>query len=289
MQSPVNKQAGQALVESVVGLTYVVIPLLIILPFMAKIGGVQHKAQQASHYSAWERTVWKERRPSKLPRRSGLYLAQKSEQDTAKQIPWRFYQNDGNKLTSRNSSQWDWNKSVHPILRHQTQQNQSADTLLKSNQQTPANTNVLDRFTRSHSGGRLPGAVGSAVGRAVGLLSFTGFSLERDQFYRTSISSNIQNLYLAPFDNLNLNISSNSALLASGWNAAGPYHVKNRVKRLVLTNYMDVSVIRTAQSLLGIIPFGKELRPSRLKLGYVDPDILPTNRLCTYGTTNCGG
>ena len=288
-QQPFKKQQGQALIESVIGISYVVIPLLILLPFMAKMGVVKHKAQQASHYSAWERTVWKERRPSRLPRRTGLYLAQKSELDTAKQIPWRFYQHDGNKLTSRTTAQWDWNSKVHPTLKHQVRQNQNAETMLKSNQQNPTDSNELDRFTRTHSGGRLPGTIGSAVGRAIGLLSFTGFSLERDQFYRTNISANIENLYLAPFDNINLNFQSNSALLASGWNAAGPYHVKNRVKRLVLTNYMDNGVIRTAQSLLGILPFGKELRPSRLKLGYVDPDVLPLNRLCTYGTTNCGG
>lgn len=283
------KQQGQALIESVLGLTYVIVPLLIILPFMAKISGVQHRAQQAAHYSAWERTVWKENRPSKLPRRAGIYLAQKNETDSAKQIPWRFYQRDGVQLSSRTNDQWDWSRSVHPLLLHQTQQNQNQTALLKSNDQTQNDNNELDRFSRSHTGGRLPGAVGSAVGRAVGLLSFTGFSLERDQFYRTNVSTNVENLYLEPFASLDLNFQSNSALLASGWNAAGPYHVEKRVKRLVLTNYMDVGVIRTAQSLLGIIPFGKELRPSRLKLGHVDSDILPTNRLCTYGTTNCEG
>jgi len=52
---------------------------------------------------------------------------------------------------------------------------------------------------------------------------------------------------------------------------------------------MDVGVIRTAQRLVGIIPFGKELKPNRLKLGFVKPDVLPSNRLCTYGTKNCGG
>ncbi|MFT5235206.1 MAG: hypothetical protein ACI8SK_000321 [Shewanella sp.] len=288
-QQTLMTQQGQALIESVLGISYVVIPLLILLPFMTKMGIVKHKAQQASHYSAWERTVWKERRPSRLPRRSGLYLAQKSEVDTVKQIPWRFYQKDGNKLTSRTTAQWDWESRVHPILKHQVRQNHNADTLLKPNQQDPTNSNELDRFTRTHSGGRLPGAIGSAVGRAVGLLSFTGFSLERDQFYRTKISSNIENHYLEPFDTLNLNMQGNSALLASGWNAAGPYHVKSRVERLVLTNYMDNGVIRTAQKLLSILPFGKELRPSRLKLGHVDPDVLPLNRLCTYGTTHCGG
>ncbi|WP_108946184.1 hypothetical protein [Shewanella halifaxensis] len=286
-----TRQAGQALIESAVGLSFVIIPLLMVMPFMAKVSGLQHKSQQASHYSAWERTVWKENRPSRLPSRSGLYIAQKSEVDSAQQIPWRFYQKDGIKLNSNPSTQWDWNNSVHPLLRHPTQQNQLSQTLLKAtqaNQQNQVN-NELARFSRTHAGERLPGNIGSAVGRAVGLLSFTGFSLETDQFYRASVGANIENFHIKPFDSLNLSLNGNSALLASGWNAGGPYHVKNRVERLVLTNYMNIAPIRTAQSILGILPFGKEIRPNRLKLGHVDPNALPTNRLCTYGTANCGG
>ncbi|GIU45249.1 hypothetical protein TUM4438_18300 [Shewanella sairae] len=289
MQTVYRKQSGQALIESVLGLSYVIIPLLIIMPFMSKVSGLQHKSHQASHYLAWERTVWKEQDPSLLPNVSGLYIAKKSETENAKQLPWRFYQKDGLALNSRNTNQWNWN-NIHPLLKHQTQRNHSQTTLLKPVQQSSASVDEeLSRFTRTHNGERLPGSMGGIVENAVNLLSLTGFSLEQDQFYRTGINTNIENHYLEPFNNLNLNLNGNSALLASGWNAAGPHHVKNRVERLVLTNYMNIAPIQTAQSILGILPFGKELRPNSLRLGHVDPNILPTNRLCTYGTANCGG
>lgn len=286
-----TKQRGQAMVESVVGLSYVIVPLLILLPFMSKLTGVQHRAEQASHYSAWERTVWKNRQPSQLPRRSGIYLARKSEADLARQIPWRFYQQDGQQIKSSTNDQWDWSEHVHPLVEHQVQQGaaQGLQPLVSSNQDNPNNSNELDRFTRSSNGSRLPGVLNGATSTALGVISFMGFSLERDQFYRTNVSTQVENFYIEPFDELDLNFSSQSALLASGWNAAGPYHVKNRTRKLVLTNVMDNGVIRTAQRLMGILPFGKDLRPSSLKLGHVSPDVLPTNRLCTYGTANCGG
>jgi hypothetical protein len=283
-----NKQQGQALVESVIGLTFVIIPLLLLLPFMSKVTGIQHRAAQASHYSAWERTVWKESLPSKWQNRSGLFAARRTDSQIATQIPWRLYQQDGIKLSSTND-QWSWETSVHPMLRHVIKQGKGQSTLLKAKQSQSSNDTELARLSHDQDGGNLPGKVGKAVEQAIGLLSFTGFSLETDQFYRTKVNTNLENMTIKPFDSLDLNFSSDSALLASGWNAAGPYHVKSRVENLVLTNYMDVGVIRTAQGLLGILPFGKELRTDSLQLGLVKPDVLPENRLCTYGVENCGG
>lgn len=286
---PISSQRGQALVESIIGLSFVVIPLLIMMPFLSKITGAQHRAAQAAHYSTWERTVWKERNPDQMPSRSGLYVAKRSETELMKHIPWRFYQTDGQQITTRYQDKWDWQQNVHPLLKHQMEPDTRQATILKSTQEEPNDQNELDRLTASNRGGDTPGLYGKSVEKAVDLISYTGFDLELDQYYRASVSTDLENLYLAPFDNLNLNIKGQSALLASGWNAAGPHHVKNRVRRLVLTNYMDVGVIRTAQRLVGIIPFGKELKPNRLKLGFVKPDVLPNNRLCTYGTKNCGG
>ncbi|MFG7351272.1 hypothetical protein ACGMNB_09775 [Shewanella oncorhynchi] len=284
-----QKQAGQALVESAIGLTYVAVPLLLLLPFMAKLTGIQHRVEQGSHYTAWERTVWKESTPSRLPNRTDLFLAKKTEIELAKQIPWRLYQQDGVKLTSSSKLAWDWTKQVHPMLKHQLKQDGTQQVAIKSHNGPPKNNNELDRLTQENRGERLPGNVGNAVNQAIGLLSYTGFDLETDQFYRTKVSHKIENFYLAPFDKLDLNVQGNNALLASGWNAAGPNHIKNLVERLVLTKTMDMGVIQVAQKALAIIPFGKELSPSKLKFGYVEPNILPQNRLCTYGTANCGG
>lgn len=285
-----NCNSGQALVESAIGFSFVIIPLLLLLPFLSKMTGVQHRAQEASHYTAWERTVWKENQPSQLPStRNGIFLAKKTEPELAINIPWRFYQKNGQKITSEIAENWDWNGKVHPLLKHQVVKNSTSQTVLAPSNENPDNNKAFDRFTRSSEGGKVPGSLAGLVGQAVGFLSFTGFSLERDQFYRTQITTKLENHYIAPFDKLNLEFTNKSALLASGWNAGGSLHVKNRVENLVLTKHMDISVMRTVQRLIGFLPFGKELHPNNLKLGHIEPDALPQNRLCTYGTANCGG
>ncbi|MXR69805.1 hypothetical protein [Shewanella insulae] len=284
-----TQQRGQALVESVVGLSLVIIPLLIIFPLLAKVSSAQHRADQAAHYNAWERTVWKEGRPDRMPRRSGLYVAIRSDEEQMKYLPWRFYQQDGRKIATREREQWSWDNNVHPLLKYPLKRDGKETLLLKNLQESAKDEQELARIGGSQQGTGTPGTYGKTVEQAVGMLSFTGFKLPRDQFYRTKIKTDLENLEMEDLDSLNLSVEGQSALLASGWNAAGPYHVKNRVRRLVLTNYMDVGVIRTAQNLIGIIPFGKEIRSNSLKLGFVEPDVLPANRLCTYGTKNCGG
>ncbi|QYJ94429.1 hypothetical protein [Shewanella spartinae] len=284
-----NRQKGQALVESVVGLSFVIVPLLIIFPLLAKVSSAQHRADQAAHYNAWERTVWKEGRPDRMPSRSGLYVAIRSDEEQMQYLPWRIYQQDGRKIATRQKDQWSWDNNVHPLLKYPLKRDGTNSLLLKNLQESAKDEQELARISGSQQGSGTPGTYGASVERAVGMLSFTGFKLPRDQFYRTQVKTDLENLEMSPFDQLNLSVEGQSALLASGWNAAGPYHVKSRVRRLVLTNYMDVGVIRTAQNLIGIIPFGKEIKSNSLKLGFVEPDVLPANRLCTYGTKNCGG
>ncbi len=284
-----NNQKGQALIETIIGLSFVIIPLLLLLPYLSKVAGVQHRAEQASHYSAWERTVWKNTAPSRLPSRNGIYLAKKTEVDLTTQIPARFYGQNKVRINSE-SQQWDWKKDVHFLLKHQVDSDGKSVSLIKQEQNTTSSSSQNDPLGHGNHGGKIPdGGINRVIGTALGLFDFVGFSLERDQFYRTNISSKLENLHFEEFNNLDLDITSNSALLASGWNGAGPEHVKNRVERLVLTNYMNNGVIRTAQRIIGFLPFGKELKPRSLKLGHVEPDKLPSNRLCTYGTRSCGG
>ncbi|MCL1066083.1 hypothetical protein L2735_04580 [Shewanella olleyana] len=285
----ISKNKGQALVESVIGFSFVIVPIMLLFPFLSKMTGVQHRVQEASHYTAWERTVWKESDPSRLPSSGGVYLAKQTESELAKQLPWRFYQKNGQQLNSEIDDNWDWEDKVHPLLKHQIGVNNAKKTLVASTQETPENNEEFDRFSRDVTGDEVPGTLAGLVGNAVGLLSVTDFSLERNQFYQAKVTTKLENHYIKPFDELELEFSHNSALLASGWNAAGASHMKNRVERLVLTNFMDNSIIRTAQDFVSLVPFAKELNSNSLKLGHVDPNVLPDNRLCTYGTENCGG
>ncbi|EKT4488762.1 hypothetical protein [Shewanella algae] len=279
----IHRQRGQALAESIIGMSFVVIPLLLLLPFVSKITGVQHRANQAAQYAAWERTVWKEQAPSRMVTGKGIFLAKKTEQQLSAQLPWRFYQGKGQVIDSRPPKQWNWEQNVHPLLKHQTRHDGSLSGLIKDKGEGK------NRLSFTEPSSKIPGTVNSLIGKALGVLAYTGFSLEQDQFYRTRVETDLVQMHLEPFDSMQLTYKGNSALLASGWNAAGPEHLRRRAERLVPTNYADVSWVRTAQKVASFIPFGKELHPNSLKLGHVEAEVLPANRLCNYGSKGCGG
>lgn len=51
-------QKGQAMIEFLVAAMFFLVPLFLGLAIMGKFIDVQHRAEQASRYAAWERTVW---------------------------------------------------------------------------------------------------------------------------------------------------------------------------------------------------------------------------------------
>ncbi|MEM7468741.1 MAG: hypothetical protein AAF387_17880 [Pseudomonadota bacterium] len=53
-------QRGQAMSEFVISATYVLIPLFIAIPMLAKYIDIKHASVQAARYEAWEYTVWYE-------------------------------------------------------------------------------------------------------------------------------------------------------------------------------------------------------------------------------------
>lgn len=281
-------EKGQALVEGSIALSFVIVPLLLLLPYMSKMTEVQHRVSEAAQYTSWERTVWKDSRPSLLPNNGSHHSALMQEGALAMSVPWRFYQKNGLLISSENRNEWDWDENVHPLLKSQTTQNSSNDNLLSLTDENIAD-GEFSRFERTERSGKTPGSIGSTVDNMVGLLSFTGFRLERKPYYQTEVSTKLQNHYIEPFDKLNLRFKGNSALMASGWNAGGIDHAEKRVKKLVLTTVLDNGLVRLVQRIGGVIPFGKELKTNSLKFGHVAPEILPENRLCRYGTENCGG
>ena len=287
-----KRHKGQALVESIVGISFVVIPIFMLLPFLSKVASLKHSAEEASHYSAWERTVWKNSEPSLFTQRSDVYLAKRTEEQIAEHIPSRFYGRNDFKLSSEVGG-WDWKRDINVYSKYQAKLDTKGQSLIKLEEAQKqrsrySNQQEFEPLKHDNNGDEAPGRINIAVNRVLGLLRFTGFSLENDQFYRSGISTDLENLHFEEFENLNINLAGNSALLASGWNAAGFEHSRRRNERLVLTRMMNNGVIRTVQRLVGIIPFAKEIKPNSLKLGHVDPYVLPQDKLCRFGTRGCG-
>lgn len=282
-------QKGQALVESIIGISFVAVPLLTLMPFLSKVSSLQHTAAQASQYSAWERTVWKNESPDLLPVQGGVYLAKRTESELSDQLPQRFYSKNQIRLSSE-IKDWNWKKDLKPFAKHQYKRNSLGESLIKldNRQDNHQQTRTYNPLDHKNSGSETPGKITGAISKVLGMLKFTGFSLEDNQFYRTDVSTDLENLYFEEFEALNLTVSGQSALLASGWNASGFEHSRRRIEKLVPAKLLDIGVIKKAQKIIGVIPFAKDLKSNSLKFGYVDPYKLPKNKLCRFGTNGCG-
>lgn len=273
------RQQGQAAIETAISLTFVIVPLLILLPLMAKVTNMQHRADQAAQYTAWERTVWHQQAPSKLSA-SGTPI--RSDAQIAATVAPRFYGEQG-RLVDSNTADWNWQTDIHPFLRFQSQRDGSNTPLLASFSGEANDASMEDRV--------VAGASGSSK-LAIEPIARAFIDLENRHYFTSRVRTQMESIQIAPFDALELTVSGNAALLTAGWNAAGPQHVVRRIQdkpyTLPLAN-LDIPVLNTLRNTIGSLPYYRDIRTSRLKLGHVEPDVLPPSLLCTYGTTNCGG
>ncbi|MCH4293087.1 hypothetical protein MJ923_02050 [Shewanella sp. 3B26] len=291
-----KRQKGQAMTETAIALAFVILPLILLIPFLHKISEVRNRTSQAAQYAAWERTVWRADRPEQFPSGS-FHFASKSEMSIHNELPWRFFSKNGEALRSNYSDDWSWENKVNPLLKHNLERDKAPITIIKSVGDSAKDKEPQDRLIASIIGKKAPGLWESGVGTARNMLSYTGFSLDRNRFYEAKVSATMEKFKLFPLSDstqedpmqiLDLNLVGSSALLANSWNAGGPVHAKNLTERLVLTKYMDMKPVSLLQQVLGIIPFGRELKPGSLRFGHTDMEAIPANRLCNYGSPNCG-
>lgn len=96
--------------------------------------------------------------------------------------------------------------------------------------------------------------------------------------------ANIPNL--PPFDAINLTMSRHTSLVPNPWTASSVGNLEGRVEKLVPTNY--ISGISSLLS-IGIAPIEALQITSGPQLGDMSlmRDLVPPDRLCDYGTTDC--
>lgn len=77
--------------------------------------------------------------------------------------------------------------------------------------------------------------------------------------------------------------------LRDDWSPRYAEQLSQRPARLTGSQLLDNSLVRTLQSVIGVTPIGRELRPSELVFGHVDVDVVPRGALCGEPgrTPNC--
>ncbi|MFC3815967.1 TadE/TadG family type IV pilus assembly protein [Lysobacter sp. GCM10012299] len=272
---PPGNQHGQALTEMVV-LAAVLLPLLLLVSTLAKYMHLKQRLQQASRSVAWEATVVRDhewnrldaagQRQRVLDRHLGSALA-----PIQTQLP-------NSSESARVEGAMFNTFSGRPLL-----ERRDVDVLRYRNEPAAALASIIEASGRLVE--KLPGEFPP---NRNGLI--TAKVVFRPRNLRNSTGEPAR--FLEPLDAIDLQLSSQHALLADTWSAAGnglqgqPSHgrrrsVDSQVRTLVpSSNLRPISQVLDRLRFLEILPIIGV--PARLRPGYIQPDIVPIDRLEPY-------
>jgi len=307
---------GQAMTELLIAASFVLVPLLLLIPLLGKYIDIRHAAIQAARYEAWEYTVWYNSAadgPSGYPNA----LPIKTVGDTEKESMQRFFSNTSSLITGDDVSGWDVAERNPLWTDHRGNplwdESLDSPTPIDHNEPTPDLTfgvmsGIIDIID----------TIFEALADALGLIGNVGFTAINTNGYSISTVAAVVNVPdgLIDFANMTdsgndssvggfqLTFSSQAAVLTDSWNAGGLEHTTNQAGGLVPTKILAelVDAIPGLKDIWDIVTtfLAPELRlcnPSfppllaefdkafvededgSLWLGYMDIDAVPADRL----------
>ncbi|RJG39511.1 hypothetical protein [Motilimonas pumila] len=272
-----KKQNGQALSELVIVAAFVLVPLLFLLPVLAKFVDVKHHNQQAARYAAWERTVWYN---------AGEHRVNfKSDQAIKHEVVSRVFSTSD---TAMHSEDKVWQQDVELKENFYISQPKSLgkESLIERDTSSPEGDYIR---TGSHSRS-LDNIKSQGMDTAFNLMSRVGFSLNTQGLVQTEVKTDMKALsWLSSFNPKNYgsdeltSFESTNYLLTDGWNVGGPGHQDELVRALVPMSYISSlgDKVGDAAGIVDIfIPWLTHLQ--NLELGKVEHDAIPSDRLKKY-------
>lgn len=291
-------QKGQSLVELSVFISFIIAPLMLLIPYFSKIIEAKHYSDMSSRYIAWERTAWLEKTPGNW---SGDHstLAIKSSSVVHKEVPWRIL-NSHKSLVFSQTQDKNWNKDDAAVYLKFNQASQSNEEFLLAEfnprEEDSSKHNYFDYNSKNE---HIPGTMSSLISGVFSVLELGSFSVEKKGYYEAKHKIQITSHKLLEFINedseknppndnaeeenkrphqFEIPIESKTYLVASGWNAGGQKHNEKRVRSLVPSNLLDSGMLDTLRDGFSEIPIAKKLNTSSLKFGYIKMDELPSSR-----------
>ncbi|ATC86459.1 MULTISPECIES: hypothetical protein [Pseudoalteromonas] len=294
-----NKNSGQALIEMIVFVTFVIAPMMLLVPYFSKIIETQHYANMSSRYIAWERTVWLENKPGNWSGDDSS-LAIKNTSQVVSDVPWRIFKGHDSVITSLQPSDSKWNDSNTAQFLNFNQASQTdSEFLLAPFNPTEEDDTLHNYFSNDLKNNNVPGTIASAISMAFKVLEIGGLDLEQKGFYHANFSTQVTSHKLLEFINEDIDkepenenaesenkrphqfefpITSDSYILASGWNVGGQSHNENRVRSLVPSNLFNIGVLDSLRDAVSEIPIMEKLNSNSLKFGHIEIEELPTSR-----------
>jgi hypothetical protein len=244
-----RSQNGQALIEFTIAAAALLVPLFLMLAYVAKYHDMQSATIQAARYAAWERTVYfggqtwecnyddKTYRAKNKPgdAKWACGTAWKSDEDIRNDVGRRFFKG------SRSSSGLDdglderpfWSDLAGTTLLRDYQQGSSAGT-------TPGGANKVLDFLYN-----------DAIGSAAQFFSDEKIvKLDMANLYTSSVTFNPANTLAVTQAFKNNNILSDlvekNVLVANGWSANGKNFVAAQIQPYTPSNILNNSFFKTA-------------------------------------------
>ena len=260
-------QEGQSMVEFLITLVFLVVPMLLGLNYVMRLGEAEHKSYEAARYAVWERTVWHQsdnnynvkadQAISRELNRRIFGEQQRSLSSTEDQVPLA-----GNRDLALDPVLYDWESgggSRAGIIQRSNGQGGNYNSLALPEEENPA---TFSSF------------ITDAMGRYLGL--------EHRGFYNARVEVALhKNRRLRPvFDALlgpggTLSAQADNAMLVGAWNADGPDDVRRVVRRGLPTSLLDNSVMDLVTGAVGLA--FPEI--GDLDFGHIDPERVPCQRL----------
>lgn len=243
-------QRGQSTVEFIV-LSFVLVPLLLIVPLVGKYMDIAQTTAEASRYTAFEGTV----------HHSSSTDGWKTDADLATEVRRRFFSNSDAPVKT-NDAAGDFNAHRNALWFD----HRGAPLL-------PVFTGNVGVVTEKESMSQPAGAFASS------------FNLPQENLYTGRVNVNIADIpipKLDPFDKIGLTTTRWTTVLVDPWAASGPGEVTAKVKGAdMLFPYKPLEVIATPLAILMSNPIlailGADTTPP--EVGRVDPDRVPADRV----------
>lgn len=272
-------QSGQALTELAI-LSAILAPLFLLIPILAKYTHLQQATQQAARSAAWEATV-----------------VENHAWATLMDASWRDRQR--NLLIDRHFGRAD------AVIMSQTGTAQADAPVGNELMGTFSGETLLQRDGlelmpyRSESAGY----IGEALDIVDGILEALpgSFPPNEDGLVTAEVVVRPEDLkladgspatFLAPFDVLGLEFRASHAVFADGWGAAGngvagsPSEGHDRSVYEQVRTFVPTSALDGLNDTLDDISFLENIPllgiPFRMRPGYIQPDIVPVDRLEPY-------
>ncbi len=272
-----SAQKGAVIVEFVIVASFVLVSVLALTSLMGKMIDSKQKVEQASRYSAWERTVWFQDvpryHPNKALKKSNLQLQSEMHHRV-------FSQPDTFVDSTQHLDLDDWELDPMQLFHDRgLKSSKNYEPMYVSNSKVKKQPSFV-RLTQSHSSP--PGKLTNAVGAITKPLDLLGdFKVNRQGYYSGDVSVEIKEFkWMKEFENLKPTFSSKSAILTDGWNAGGPSDMEGRVRGLLPLALVDGKVGDSIQDFVGFL--FDPLKSDSLELGKVTSEPVPSHRLRRY-------